>query len=348
MLAFLLAAGLNSAHAVPVTMTHQGRLLDSNGAGLTGFHDLTFALYDANAGGNVLWYDTVAASFTDGYYSVTAAAGSNPLDDDIFENDSLYLELALDSNPAMSPRLAVTSTPFARVAGYAETAEVATSVDGGLVDAAEVAINGTTVIDSNGDWVAKAKAVVSPTSTAVRAKPLAGMAPTGSVPPWPAPPSWSSIANRPAGLDDGDDDTLGSLGCATGEIVAWNGSAFGPRAADNGLTEAEVEAYIVNDPIDLAAGSMVDGSEILTDDSVLMPEWANVLNVPADLADGDDDTLAGLSCQGGEMAVWDAATSTWICSTGGSTQGAFATEHHWCERWRHRLRQFGHPRAHSR
>ena len=326
MIALLLSSLIGTAQAVPQKITHQGRLLDSSGAGLTGVHDLTFILYDSPVGGNILWYEDAAASFTDGYYSIVlGGSSSNPLDDEVFEGGMAYLELTVDSNSPMQPRMEVTAVPYAQMATVSEEADVATSVEGGPVDATEVAINGSTVIDSNGNWVGGSQAdTLSSLSCA------AGQVVSWDGAAWictsaAGAPNWSSITNRPAGLDDGDDDTLGALGCSAGEIVAWNGSVW-TCAADNGLTELEVEAFVVNDPIDLAAGSMVDGSEILTDASILMPEWSNVLNVPADLADGDTDTLGTLSCQGGEMAIWDAATSAWICGSSGSTQGAFATD----------------------
>ncbi|MBC7259694.1 MAG: tail fiber domain-containing protein [Chloroflexi bacterium] len=51
---------------------------------------------------------------------------------------------------------------------------------------------------------------LTPTPYAV----FAGMAP------------WSGLLNRPAGLDDGDDDTLAALMCAPGEVAKWNGAAW--------------------------------------------------------------------------------------------------------------------------
>ena len=42
---------LSTAHAVPLQLTQQGRVLDVNGAAVTGLHDLTFRVYDANSGG---------------------------------------------------------------------------------------------------------------------------------------------------------------------------------------------------------------------------------------------------------------------------------------------------------
>ena len=46
---FLLLA---SAFAVPVQMTQQGRLLDVDGKGLTGSHELTFTIFDDANNGN--------------------------------------------------------------------------------------------------------------------------------------------------------------------------------------------------------------------------------------------------------------------------------------------------------
>ncbi len=38
--------------------------------------------------------------------------------------------------------------------------------------------------------------------------------------------AWGGLTDVPAGLDDGDDDTLGGLSCANGQIAKWNGSAW--------------------------------------------------------------------------------------------------------------------------
>ena len=44
--------------------------------------------------------------------------------------------------------------------------------------------------------------------------------------------------------------------------------------------------------------------------------WAGLGGVPPGLGDGDDDTLAGLSCAAGQVAQWNG--SAWACATGGS------------------------------
>ena len=53
----------------------------------------------------------------------------------------------LDANTPMSPRQAINSAPYAQIAGIAE------SVEGGSVDADNVSIQGSPVIDNTGTWV---------------------------------------------------------------------------------------------------------------------------------------------------------------------------------------------------
>ena len=64
--------------------------------------------------------------------------------------------------------------------------------------------------------------------------------------------------------------------------------------ADNGSTESEVEAFVTNDAIDLAQGSMVAGDTIVTTAT-------------------DQDTLRDLSCQTGDVPKWDTVLNEWTC-----------------------------------
>ena len=127
------------------------------------------------------------------------------------------------------------------------------------------------VIDANGSWVG----------------------PTASV-------QWASIQGMPTDIADGDDDTLTQLSCLAGEIVGWTGTAWS-CVADNGLTEAEVEHYITNAPIDLATGSMMGGMDLVT-------------------VDADQDSLGSLSCMAGDVAKWDAVLGSWVCATDDNEQ----------------------------
>lgn len=249
-LSLLLSSFLNSANAVPLQITHQGRLLDANGAAMTGTHDLTFRIYDSTSGGSMYWSETLVVSFNNGYYATVLGTDeqNNALDSSVLSLYPLYLELQVDSNSPMTSRQAINSAPYAQMAGNAEIAE---SVDGGSVNATEVSINASQVIDGNGNWVGQ-----------------------------PITVDWNNIDPNtiPAYIADGDDNTQ--------------------------LSEGQVEGYITNDAIDLAVNSQMNGSDIVT---------AGTFNsyLPTDIADGDSDTLAGLSCSAGEIAGWDG--NTWVC-----------------------------------
>ena len=313
----ILLLSLGTADAVPLQLTQQGRMIDSTGSAITGLHILTFRVYDDVSTGNMLWEDYMTADFVNGYYAAVLGADvqNNPLDSSVLSLYPLYLEIQLDNNSPLSPRTEISSAPYAQIAGIAE------SVEGGTVDASEISIGGNAVIDSTGLWVGQpltvdwanvqnipsdiadgdANTQLSETQVegyinngAIDLHPLTTMNGSGLLTQADTlSPDWTNITNRPAGLDDGDDDALAGLGCAQGEIVGWDGVNW-VCTSDNNLSESEVEAYITNGIIDLAVGSTVGGLDILTSDS---------------------DTLANLNCLDGEIPRWDGVSMAWICTS---------------------------------
>ncbi len=141
LLAFLVTPAL--ASAVPLTLSHQGRVFDALGVPLDGAHDLDFAIYDVPTGGTALWTESQASlSFDNGYF-VTSLS----VDGALFAADELYLALSVDAGPE-GDRLPLDSVPFAIRAGSAAAADVATALTpGSVVDASEIRINGTTIFD---------------------------------------------------------------------------------------------------------------------------------------------------------------------------------------------------------
>ena len=263
----LLSSLLNIADAVPLQLTQQGRILDNNGAAVTGAHDLTFRIFDAATNGNIYWSETLTVNFTNGYYAAILGADeqNNALDSDTLALYPLYLEVQLDSNAPMMTRHVINSAPYAQMAGNAETSE---NVDGGTVNATEVSINASQVIDGNGNWVGQ-----------------------------PITVDWNNIDQNtiPSYITDGDDNTQ--------------------------LSESQVEQYVTNDVINLASGSQVGGSDIVTtstDSDTLaglscgsgeIPGW----NGSAWTCTSNNDTLDGLNCVDGEFARWDGLQSQWYC-----------------------------------
>jgi hypothetical protein len=130
----LSAVGLWSASAVaaappppvPATLTQQGRILNADGTTVSSTVAITFTLYNdakASAAANVLWTDTVNLTLDDGYFSTQlGATAKDPLPPAAFDGSVLYLGVTVGSDDEMTPRQAVTSVPYAFVAGSAAVA----------------------------------------------------------------------------------------------------------------------------------------------------------------------------------------------------------------------------------
>ena len=301
----LLASFLGNAHAVPLQITQQGRILDANGAALTGTHDLTFRIYDSASGGSVYWSETLTVNVNNGYYATVLGADevNNILDSSTFALYPLYLELQVDSNSPMATRQAINSAPYAQMAG---TAEVAESVEGGVVNATEVQINGSQVIDGSGNWVGQPISVdwnsLDPNTipsyiadgddnTQLSESEVEMYITNDMI----SLASGSQVAGQDIVTVATDSDTLAGLSCSSGEIAGWNGSAW-TCVSDNTLSSSELNTLLSNTSVDLNSGSTIGGLPILTEVD-------------------DSDTLAGLNCaQDGQIAKYDLVLDQWYCA----------------------------------
>lgn len=89
----------------------------------------------------------------------------------------------------------------------------------------------------------------------------------------------------------------------------------GPQSAPTPaqeLTEEELEELVLDDAVDLAPGSTMDGSPLVTEDDLPDSTWTDLEGVPAELLDGDDDTLGALACAGGEWPT--SVGGVWTCT----------------------------------
>ncbi len=182
----LLAVLPSTALAVPMELAFQGRLFDALGVPLDGSHDLGVALYDVQSGGTALWSESHSGqSFDNGYYAVQLGTGT-ALDSTAFDGAALWLGITIDSGTEVD-RILLASVPYAITAGGLQA--------GAVVDATEVRINGTTVLDSTG------------LSASV---------------------DWNDITGKPAGFaDDSDEDALALLGCSTdGDVPLYQSGSW--------------------------------------------------------------------------------------------------------------------------
>ena len=286
---------IQDSFSVPLQLFQQGRLLESNGNTVEGLHVLTFRLYDAETNGNIIWEEPIAVTLSNGYYSVTLGSNTvgNPLDQNVLIQYPVFLEIAVDNDTPLSPRQELRSTPYAQIAGEAER------LVGGEVNASEIQINGTLVVNSDGSWVG----------------------PTINI-------NWNDIQNVPAGFSDQIDnqitegevenfvtngaidlnssttigglpiltsetDTLLDLSCLTGDVPKYDSLTGWYCETDLVLTEEDVESYAFNEPVALLAGSTMDGSTLVT----------------------QADSLSAKTCGEGEVLVFSLSSSTWACGT---------------------------------
>lgn len=108
----------SAALAVPGKLTYQGRLFQADGTPAPGIVTIAFSIFDAEAGGNVLWTETQSVATTNGFYAVTLGAATN-IPESVFDGSARYLELAV-SGSSLLPRQSILSAPYAMRAGTAE------------------------------------------------------------------------------------------------------------------------------------------------------------------------------------------------------------------------------------
>ncbi len=127
---FFVLAGFFSKKAwaanAPAIITYQGKLLVGNRLATT-TQNMSFILYDASSGGNILYTasgtiavpQALSTTPVQGLFSINLGdSGTNALPQSIFQNNnSIYLEVRIDTN-ILTPRKRITAAPYAFNAKY--------------------------------------------------------------------------------------------------------------------------------------------------------------------------------------------------------------------------------------
>ena len=298
----------STAHAVPAQFTHQGRLLDADGAPLEDEATIIFRVTNDEMGGDELWEETITVPLTNGFYSAVLGANEegNPLDTDVLSQAPVWLELQLDGGPAMFPRSPIHSVPYATMATIAE------EVSGGPVDASQIAVDGTPVVNELGEWVGPAPTVnwadiegmpddfADGTDADTDTDTMAALGTScidGDVPVWD-----NAVAAWVCGVDS---DTLADMDCLNGQLILWSDETTGWVCSDTDFalsTELFTGSFL--DLTDLPEG-FLDGDTTLTEEEVdamvsdngyamataiFSGSFLDLTDVPDGLDDGDDDT----------------------------------------------------------
>ena len=122
---FIMGSTLNVVGAISNEFSIGGRLTNNVGEALEGTYDITFRIYDAASGGNMLWQSNkVIITDSSGFYSVI-------LDSiDLLFDQGYYLGISVMSDPEMTPRIKLTSLPYSFRSGISENIVCDDCIDG--------------------------------------------------------------------------------------------------------------------------------------------------------------------------------------------------------------------------
>ena len=128
---------------VPTIINYQGRLTDIDGEPENGDFSIVFSLYDQSEDGNLLWQEDhitvhgTGVTVDTGLFNVLLG-GITPFPDSIFKIHELWLEIKIESDPALSPRMALTSTAFAYHALRSDSSGYSSSIADNSVTSAKI------------------------------------------------------------------------------------------------------------------------------------------------------------------------------------------------------------------
>lgn len=98
--------------AVPRTISVQAILTGATGQPVgNGTYQVTLTVYKSSTGGNPLWTETLAVTTQDGLFSTTLGLQA-PIADSVVADTAAYLELTVENDPPMSPRIRLASAPY--------------------------------------------------------------------------------------------------------------------------------------------------------------------------------------------------------------------------------------------
>ncbi len=106
--------GANAAVGINKQINFQGKVSNANGTNVAnGSYTFIFRLYNVSSAGSALWTETKSLTVTDGVFqtnlgSVTSLPGSVD-----FNTDNIYLSMAFNGDPEMTPRIQFTAAAYA-------------------------------------------------------------------------------------------------------------------------------------------------------------------------------------------------------------------------------------------
>jgi len=110
--------------AIPLLLNYQGKLTDNVGNPVRdSFYSITFRLYTVSTGGTPFWGETKTIETRGGLFH-TLLGSVNPITS-LPLDGNCYLEMQVNPNPPMSPRIRIVSSAYSYIAKIADTANYA-------------------------------------------------------------------------------------------------------------------------------------------------------------------------------------------------------------------------------
>ncbi|MEO0093979.1 MAG: hypothetical protein ABIK67_07000 [candidate division WOR-3 bacterium] len=111
---------------IPRMLNYQGKLTDATGNPVPdSTYSITFRLFTVTSGGTAFWNETQDVQTNNGLFNVLLGS-LNPIDS-IPQDGNCYLEMQVNPNPAMTPRVRIVSSAYAYQSRKADSANYASS-----------------------------------------------------------------------------------------------------------------------------------------------------------------------------------------------------------------------------
>jgi hypothetical protein len=121
-LGIILIISTNSWADIPKRINFQGVLKDTLGNPVPdGNYSLTFRIYDSSGGGNILWQEGQLVSVRGGIFTLLLGSAI-PIPESVFNDSLRWVGVQVGSDPEISPRRQLVSSPYAYVADFAQNA----------------------------------------------------------------------------------------------------------------------------------------------------------------------------------------------------------------------------------
>jgi len=112
---------ITNAISIPKLINYQGKLTNLAGNPVSdSSYSITFRLFNASSGGSAFWTETQSTTTSAGLFNVLL--GSTTPVDTIPQAGNCYLEMQVNPNPAMTPRIRLVSSAYAYLAKKADSA----------------------------------------------------------------------------------------------------------------------------------------------------------------------------------------------------------------------------------